>query len=350
MTDETITHQIVDRPNVEKQYINRSGSGRLSPLKLCLHFKMSYWKSCRIHLSVLLDTTSSPSGCLIASMPKSFCLWKTTSWVLLCPPTCLPLLRRKRETMYPQKSWRSWLCNGENTLVQTNPYHPFIIGVTCAHHGHTPAPIGDCCSDYRLLSNSFWQTECGFQRQVSEVTITFSLNSSPGSGRGGWRRGGGGRWGGRWWQWRGRRRGRRGGRWKKSSEDGKAKITGQGKRSEHLSSPLLSPPLFLITSSGHFSLCKSKWRQEKWNLKTRRVESRRKKQRKNDWPSWWWRRKRSISTIKSCSERKERSERLVPVLYWFECGFVQIRLFSYGFCIFNIGFILLSVRYIIRGW
>lgn len=79
--------------------------------------------------------------------------------------------------------------------------------------------------------------------------------------------------------------------------------------------------VFYHVLCGLFSRCKSKSPQEKWSLKTRHAWTKRKKQRKNDWPSWWWRRERSISTTRSCSERSERFVRLVPFCSWFECWF-----------------------------
>lgn len=118
VTDETITHQIVDRPNIEKQFINRYGNAVAfflfgtsfllwrrkqhsefdGPCVCEFHFISCYfllWAS---------GTTSSHSGCMIVSMPKCSCLWRTTSLEWLCPPTSLPSWRRKRETMCPQKN------------------------------------------------------------------------------------------------------------------------------------------------------------------------------------------------------------------------------------------------------
>lgn len=74
-------------------------------------------------------TTSSPSGCTTVSMPKSCCQWRTTSSEWRCRPTSHPSWMRRRETMCPQRNWRSWLCSEERNLVQTLSLigKPFLI-------------------------------------------------------------------------------------------------------------------------------------------------------------------------------------------------------------------------------
>lgn len=156
-----------------------------------------------------------------------------------------------------------------------------------------------------------------YLKTMKTIYIFFFHHSSRREwGRGGrwrWRWRGGGRW--RWWR-RGRWWGR--GRGEKSEEDGRAKISGQSKWlltrfSYHLLPPFCFYNQFIDSFLFHFS-CQWKWRLEKWKWKTRHAWRRRRKQRRSAWPSWWWRKRRSTSTTRSCSERREKSERFVQFL------------------------------------
>lgn len=73
----------------------------------------------------ILGTTFSLSGCMIVSMPKSFCPWKTTSSEWLCRPTSPPSWRRKMETTCPLRNWRSWPCSEEKNRVWTQAFLSF---------------------------------------------------------------------------------------------------------------------------------------------------------------------------------------------------------------------------------
>lgn len=96
----------------------------------------------------VLGTTSSLSGHMIVSMPKSSCLWRTTSLEWLCLPTSLHLWRRRMETMCPLKNWRSWPYNEEKNLVAFLFSHTRMV---------TPwLHTGDCYSVDYLTSKNNW--------------------------------------------------------------------------------------------------------------------------------------------------------------------------------------------------
>lgn len=65
-----------------------------------------YFHSLNYNANCFSGTTSSPSGCMIVSMPKSSCPWRTTSLEWLCRLTSLHLWRRRKETMCHPKNWR----------------------------------------------------------------------------------------------------------------------------------------------------------------------------------------------------------------------------------------------------
>ena len=90
-TDDSITHQVVDRPAQTHRYLSR-----------CVDYLSSY--SMINHYSYV-GRIYNRSGFMTQSISVGCCLWLAMLQGLSSLPTSLPLLRRRRETMFHLISW-----------------------------------------------------------------------------------------------------------------------------------------------------------------------------------------------------------------------------------------------------